>query len=258
MALLVHNSVQRTEDLLSTNAIEVLKTTLGESKLGEGLTQLLDRQSGRGTVGVVFYSDGINTSGPSLAEAEREARAAGIPIYSVLVGSAKTPPDLQLVDLLLDQEVYYGDQVTVEVSAIASEITKANVKVSLIDQSNNTLLDQTELQLGRDNNQGLARLRFVPRRAGTIPLVVKASVVAGEVDTANNELTASVNVQDKSLRVLLVQEQPDYEFRFLKHFLERSKQVGDTTSASFELQCVLQFSRCRVRQTGFICDSPRP
>ncbi len=49
----------------------------------------------------------------------------------------------------------------------------------------------------------------------------------------------SIQVQDKTLRVLLGQKQPSFEFRFLKNLLQRS-QATDARSASFELNSVLQ------------------
>ena len=188
----------------------------------------------------MFFSDGINTSGAGLQLAESTTRSAALPVYAILAGSDATPPDLKLVDLLLDQEVYFGDQVSVEVSVVASEIPSANANVALIDRNTNQVLDQTQLRLNRDKTQAIARLRFVPEKPGAIPLAVQVAPVKGEIDTSNNRLEAAVNVQDKTLKVLLIQDSPDFEFRFLKHFLERSKQVGDQQTASFELQCVLQ------------------
>ena len=210
-----------------------------QSKLGEGLTKILEGQAGRGTGAVLFFSDGINTAGPSLQQAERVARSAAVPVVSVLVGSETTPPDLKLVDLLLDQEVYFGDQVTIEVSVVASEVASANVRVKLTDPTNQRVLDELKIQFDEQQKQAVARLSFVPERPGAHPLSIQVDPISGEVDTSNNKLTANVNVQDKTLRVLLVQENPDYEFRFLKHFLERSTQVGQQ-GASFELACVLQ------------------
>lgn len=216
-----------------------LKAQGPQSKLGEGLSNLIGSQAGRGTGAVLLFSDGINTAGPSLSQTERVARSAAIPVISVLVGNEATPPDVKLVDLLLDQEVYFGDQVTLEVSVVASEVVSANVRVTLIDQTNQRVLDELKLQLNQQQRQAVARLSFVPERPGAHPLTIQIEPLAGEVDTSNNKLTTQVNVQDKTLRVLFVQESPDYEFRFLKHFLERSTQVGQQSS-SFELSCVLQ------------------
>ena len=72
-------------------------------------------------------------------------------------------------------------------------------------------------------------------------LQVEASEIAGETNLENNVLQRSIQVQDKTLRVLLVQRQPSFEFRFLKNLLQRS-QATDARSASFELNSVLQES----------------
>lgn len=210
------------------------------SRLGTGLSELIQRQAGRGTAAILLYSDGINTAGPGLEAAAARARSAAVPVYSVLVGSESTPPDLKLVDLLVDQEVYFGDRVTIEVTVLASEVSSSNANVRLVDQRNQQVLDQTEVELDSSSNQSVARLSFVPKRPGSLPLAVEVDTVAGEIDLGNNRIETTVNVQDKTLRVLIVQEEPTYEFRFLKHFLERSMQFGSQDSSSFEVQCVLQ------------------
>ncbi|MEZ6135988.1 MAG: vWA domain-containing protein [Pirellulaceae bacterium] len=210
------------------------------SRLGDALSRLVDRQAGRGTAAVVFISDGITTSGISLADIAQKARRASIPFYTVLVGQQYSQPDLRLVDLLVDRQVFLGDQVTTEVSVVASDIADVKTKVTLRDRSNNRVLDSTVVDLSSGRNQQQVRLGFVPDRSGEIPLELFMEPVEGEVNHANNVQQASVLVQDKLIKVLMVFETPSYEFRFLKSLLERTQQVGEKKSASFALQSVLQ------------------
>lgn len=213
-----------------------------QSKLGDTLTQLIERQSGRGVAALVIFSDGINTAGQTLHEAEKAARLAAVPIYSVVVGREFTLPDVRLADLLMDRDVYFGDRVAAEISVLASDLQSTEISVTLIDASSGSTLDETRIALSAEDNQSVARLSFVPDRPGPIPLRITASAVEGETDLSNNVINQVVNVQDKTLKVLLVHQQPSYEFRFLKHFLERSQQAGDTPVSSFQLQSVLQES----------------
>ena len=97
------------------------------SRLGDGLTRLIQRQAGKGTAAVIFVSDGINTSGAALSEAAKAARRAAIPIVAVAVGRQTELPDLRLADLLIDRDVYLGDQVTAEVSVITSDVPSTQV-----------------------------------------------------------------------------------------------------------------------------------
>ncbi len=228
-------------DLRATSSpLDTLVADGSQSRLGDALNRLIDRQAGRGTAAILFISDGITTSGAALSDTAQKARRAAIPIHTVVVGQQFVQPDLRLVDLLIDRDVYLGDQVTAEVSVVASDIPNTTTKLTLTDLSTNQVLDVTSVELSPERNQQQARLSFVPDRSGEIPLQISVEAVAGEADQSNNTLQANVLVQDKAIRVLMVFQTASYEFRFLKSLLERTQQTGETKTASFELQSVLQ------------------
>lgn len=236
------DALQSSPGLFSPSAWESVAANGSQTELGSGLSQLVDRQVGRGAAAIVLLSDGINTSGPGLEEAEKRARTAAIPIYAAMVGRPVAMPDIRLADLMIDREVYFGDRVAAEVSVIASDVAAAKVRMSLRDVRSGNVLDETEVEFAGGENQKTTRLSFVPEKPGEIELRISASAIEGETELANNALNQTVNVQDKLIRVLLVHGRPSYEFRFLKHLLERTQQVGDTSAASFELESVLQQS----------------
>jgi hypothetical protein len=211
-----------------------------QSRLGDSLLRLIERQAGRGTAGVVFLSDGINTAGASLADAAQRSRRAAIPIHTVALGQRFVQPDLRLVDLLVDRDVYLGDRVTAEATVVASDIPASRTQVVLTDLDTGEQLDQTQVELSQSNHQQQVRLSFIPDRSGEISLELRVEKLEREVDTSNNRVQFSVRVQDKAIRVLLVYQTPSYEFRFLKNLLQRTRQQGARETASFELISVLQ------------------
>ncbi|MCR9292090.1 MAG: hypothetical protein NXI32_05180 [bacterium] len=234
------DNLETVPPLLESSTYDNLSPTGEQSKLGENLSQVIERHAGRGAAAIIFISDGINTAGPSLQQAERMARSAAIPIQTLIVGRDLMLPDVRLADLLMDREVYFGDRVSAEVALVASDIDSAQVTVTLREAESDRKLDEQQVTVSPNNERTIVNLSFVPEAAGEIALKIEASAVDGESDLENNSLTQSVMVRDKTLRVLLVQQQPSYEFRFLKHLLERSQQAGQSKSASFELLSVLQ------------------
>ncbi len=212
-----------------------------QSRLGDSLSSVISSQAGRGTAAIIFFSDGINTSGSPLSAAASQARSAGIPIYAVVTGQELALPDARLADLLLDESVFLGDQVTMLVTVSVSDVVEANLTVRLRDHSSGEVLDQKPVKLTKLRNQQQLSLAFIPKKAGEMLLQLDVSETAGETNLENNLVQRSIRVQDKTLRVLLVQKQPSFEFRFLKNLLQRS-QATDARSASFELNSVLQES----------------
>ncbi len=239
--LLVDEAVEQAGVSIETieKDLEQVVASGAQSRLGDSLSSVISSQTGRGTAAVVFFSDGINTSGSPLSSAAAMARSAAIPIYAVATGQELALPDARLADLLLDEAVFLGDQVTMMVTVSISDLAEANLTVRLRDQSSGEILDQQPVKLDKQRSQQQLSLAFVPKNAGELVLLVEVSEAAGETNLENNVLQRSIQVQDKTLRVLLVQRQPSFEFRFLKNLLQRS-QATDARSASFELNSVLQ------------------
>ncbi len=50
------------------------------------------------------------------------------------------------------------------------------------------------------------------------------------MNVANNSADRPINVENRLIRVLMVFGNPSYEFRFLKHFLERTTEVAKDRS----------------------------
>lgn len=213
---------------------------IAQSRLGDALSRIVERQAGGGTAAIVFISDGINTAGRSLTDAGRAARLSTIPIYTVAVGRQMALPDLRVTDVLFERDIYLGDQGVIDLSVVATDAGAASTSIVLSDLQTGNVLDSTRVQFSTTQNQQTARLSFVPERAGEMELSISAEPVEGEQDLENNQTSISIHVQDRTIRVLMVFARPSYEFRFLKHLLERSKQLGDSRAAAFEVHCVLQ------------------
>jgi hypothetical protein len=223
--------------LFDSKSWEMSRTS---SRLGDSLTRIIERQAGRGTAAIVLVSDGITTSGTTLIESGQRARRAAIPIHTVTLGRQVAQPDLRITDLLAEQQVYFGDRVNIDASVVASDLSATKAKVSLIDVSSGRVLDQQSLALDAKDNQKPVSLGFVPDKPGEIRLKVSVEELPDEGNMVNNHAELTLTVQNRSIKVLLVFGGPSYEFRFLKHFLERTTEGGPSKSATFELKSVLQ------------------
>ena len=94
--------------------IEELRGTQpsGEStQLGAAVRSVLDDLRGAAPAAIVLVTDGINTLGPSLADAALTARRKGVPLFFVGLGSDQPRRDLKLSDLRVDDVVFAGDLV---------------------------------------------------------------------------------------------------------------------------------------------------
>ncbi|MEZ6087664.1 MAG: hypothetical protein R3C05_06495 [Pirellulaceae bacterium] len=92
-------------------------------------------------------------------------------------------------------------------------------------------------------------LPFAATRSGLQNLEVVVEPLAGEVFDGNNRRRFSILVRDDPIGVLLIADQPSYEFRYLKHLLERARgKASDSENLVVDLVSVLQSGDPRYAQ----------
>lgn len=202
------------------------------TRLGSGVRAVLDELRGTTPAGVVLLTDGINTEGPTLADAAEYARRRGVPLFLVGLGSDQSVRDLKLFDLLVDDVVFVDDVVDFECKLTATGFEGQKVPIVLRRQGNPTVLAKVDVTVGADGQSQPIRLSYRPTEVGQFEFVVEAEPQQGELQAENNRQTRTIQVRKEKIRVLLVEGCPSFEFRYLCNMLQR-----DETTA---LQTVLQ------------------
>lgn len=196
------------------------------SRLGDGLLQVLDAQRGRPTAAVVFLTDGASTGGVSLAAAAQAARQRQVPIYVVGLGDASPPRDRRLFDLRAEEIVFVDDLLTLDVQVASTGATQSPLQVQLRRAADGAVLDEQIVQLPSANSTTAVRLVDRPRGEGTIDYLIELLPEEGETNLDNNRLVHRVEVRDQTLRVLVIQGTPSYEYRALRKLLSRALKPG--------------------------------
>ncbi len=214
--------------------IKSVKPTGEASRIGAAVRDVLDDLRGAVPAGIVIFSDGINTEGPSLADAAAYSQRRGAPLFCVGLGSSRPMRDLSLSDLVVDDVVFVDDAVNFECKLSAAGFQGGKAAVVLREKGKSDVLAKTEVTLGQDDQTQTVRLVYRPTEAGRFEYEVEVEPQEGELQTENNRLMRTVQVRKEKLRVLLAQSGPSFEFRYLRNVLERDDTI--------ELHTVLQES----------------
>ena len=75
----------------AVDLVRAIKPQGGQSRLGDGVRQVLTEMRGAPPSAIVVYSDGQTTEGESLSKAAELAKSKGVPVYAVGLGSAYPP-----------------------------------------------------------------------------------------------------------------------------------------------------------------------
>jgi len=210
------------------------------SRLGINLLQILQSQRGRPTAAIIVITDGVTTSGATLAEAAEFARQRVIPLHIVGMGNETPPRDAWVSDLLTDDAVFVGDVVHFDFNVRASGYAKQSAIVQLRQQDSDRVLAQQSITFAADDRPQPIRLTHRPGEVGVVDFVVELLPLDGEINIENNRLTKQVDVRDATIRVLIVQSYPSYEFRALRDLLSRAVKSERNSDKAVELTTILQ------------------
>jgi len=220
--------------------LRALEPSQPVSRLGRSVREALEAQRGRPTAAVIVLTDGVTTEGKPLTDAAEYARRKSVPLYIVGLGNDRPPIDLQLSDLLADDTAFVNDLVQFEFK-LAGYGLKGTALVRLRQVGQPSPLTEQTVNLDAGGAAQTVRLSHRPEQEGEFEYVIEVEPKQGESSTENNHLTKRIRVADETVRVLLVQAYPNYEFRFLKTLLERElNKDSDAEKAARGFRTVLQ------------------
>ncbi len=199
------------------------------TRIGDALVRVINEFRGATPAAVIMLSDGIATEGVSLTEAAQNLKNAGVPLFAVGIGSAKPPHDIELADVLVDDDVFVNDVVSVQAQIKATGLEGQLAKLALRRDGESTPLMEESIALPATGKTLSVSLMDRPNKPGDVTYTVEIAPRDDETNKKNNLQSRTVSVRDEKIRVLLVQAYPSYEFRFLKTLLERDRTVQLST-----------------------------
>jgi hypothetical protein len=195
-----------------------------KSELGKNLIELLQSQRSTPPAAIVLLTDGINTSGPSLSEASTLARRLGVPIFIAGAGELILKRDLAVVEVIADDTAWVNDQVLFEVLLTQHGYTGQTCEIRLTRRNQTEVLAQQKITLSEALTQR-AQLIWQPTAIGREQFQISIVPLPDEARTDNNQQLVNLVVKEQQLKVLLVADEPNYDFRFLKDLLQREQQL---------------------------------
>ncbi|MGQ9761495.1 MAG: hypothetical protein ACUVQH_06255 [Thermogutta sp.] len=208
-------------------AIEAIKPERATTPLGGTILQIIEGLRGQPPAGVVILTDGVVNEGPSLEEAARRALQDMIPLYFVGFGAEKGYTDLGLQSLVMEDSVFLGDRVVLQAQLLAKNTNVKEAQVRLTDVTNQRILAEEKISLSGEITDFY--LIFKADRPGEIDLRLECLPLAGEVDRHNNSMKRRLVIKEETIRILMVEEVPRFEYRFLRNALIREPNFALTT-----------------------------
>lgn len=193
--------------------------------LGESLEELARRQSGEQLAGLILFSDFDQNSGPSPISV---AQRLGAPIFTVGVGPISAV-DVS-VDLLTPPTMKQAETSTLSVTVRQRELDQSSVTVRVwaeplgVTEASPIPVGEKTLVLTAPTQT--TEMTFTPEVTGRYVFVAEVAALPGESVTQNNTSRRDVRIIDDFLRLLYIEYEPTWEWRFVKEVFHRDKLVG--------------------------------
>lgn len=196
--------------------------------LGDAFEDLSRQHATDNLAGVVVISDFDQNSGTAPLAAGKKLK---VPIFTVGVGPL-TAVDLS-VDLLAPPTMKKAESSTISVTVRQRELDNASVFVRLFahqagsdqtEESSRTLIGEKGITMAGGSSQ--IEFPYTPESTGRFIFTAEVDPVEGEVVIQNNKAEREVQIIDDFLRLMFVEYEPTWEWRFVKEVFHRDKLVG--------------------------------
>jgi uncharacterized membrane protein len=202
-------------------------TDVQATHINAGLQQLAAETSELPVGAVVLLTDGAENSAGSGAGIAIETINAlhnrRLPVHTIGFGKIAAGHDLEVDDVVVAAKAMADSRMTATVSF--HQFGYARQKAVLDVKDGDKLLTSKEVTLDKDGVGQDQTMFFNAGEAGVKSIAFALEALPGEENTANNAVTRLVDVSAEPKRILYVEGEPRWEFKFIRRAEAQDKGV---------------------------------
>ena len=190
------------------------------TNIQEGLMRAVERYPD--LQAIVLASDGDWNIGGNPIEAAKVLRQRAIPVHSVSVGSEQRLPDLAIHSFELPTFAVVGKPLRVPFSVSSSLAQDTDTTIQLI-LPDGTKLNQTLRVPAMSIAKGTFEWR--PDKVGEESIAIQIQHDPRDRIASNDSKRVAISLRNESLKVLMIESFPRWEYRYTRNALERDPGV---------------------------------
>ena len=227
-------------------------TTKGQlTAIGTAFDDLAQRHSTSNLAGVVMFSDFGNNNGPAPAGTqESPVKRLGVPVYTVGIGP-QTAVDLA-TEIEMPRQLKKAERQEIKVILRQTGLDGRRARVTVVarrkmgpEVSDTDVIDIGSREVPLLGPTVEERFDFVPQQTGEFEFAADVEHLEGQVVDQGNHARRDATVIDDFLRLMYVEYEPTWEWRFIKEVFHRDPLVGMRGFRTF-----LRSSDPKVRTTN--------
>jgi uncharacterized membrane protein len=193
--------------------------------LGQSILQTLRQASSSSLGAVILVGDGADNGGAIAQNELNEIIGFGVPIHTVGIGREAIPEDLELEEVVLPNKALAGTTLSARVNIRHDAGGTARVKVYNGDE----FLSTTDVELDPEQNSTMAFIDIEVPEPGQLDLRFTLDPINGERNLANNTRARVVDVPEGKYRILYIEGEPRWEYKFMQRALSDDPSIQLST-----------------------------
>jgi uncharacterized membrane protein len=226
---------------------EQLSAAAPASRIGDTLERVLAESSSLPLGAMVLLSDGADNAGGIDLETISGIRRQRIPVHTIGFGREHPQRDVEITDAVAPARALPQSKLTALVTFQNYGLSGSKTKLSIRDGAK--VLASEEVTLKAEGAPQTESLVFNCGEAGPKTLEIALDPISGEENVQNNRVTRLVNVEARKPRILYIEGEPRWEFKFIRRALDDYNNI--------ELVTMLRTTQNKIYRQG-TPDPPEP
>jgi uncharacterized membrane protein len=215
------------------------------TRIGENLKRLATETSDLPVGAIVLLSDGgQNTVGTGSSGISRDAlealRNRRLPVHTVGFGREEGQHDVEIEDVSIAASAIANSRIAATVSLTQRGYAGQQAKLAVRDGTK--AIAEREITLAGDGRIQSEPLFFSAGAAGAKSLTFSIEPLPGEENPANNAVTRPILVSDAKRRILYVEGEPRWEYKFIRR--------AEAEDPTVQLVSMLRTSENKIYRQG--------
>jgi len=214
------------------------------TRIGDNLKRLATETSDLPVGAIVLLSDGGQNSAGGGSGISRDVlqvlRNRRLPVHTVGFGKEERAHDVEIEDVSIAASAIAESRISATVTLTQRGYTGKKAKLTVRDGAKE--IGEREITLAADGRSQAEPVFFPAGAAGAKSLTFSMETLPGEENLANNAMTRPILVSDAKRRILYVEGEPRWEYKFIRR--------AEAEDPTVQLVSMLRTSENKIYRQG--------